>query len=131
MWWSANSEATVSANSVMRGSRSVLRRASIISIDHAFFHDEEHLFGLADIFRRVAGDGHDVGEFPGVQRTNLVLQAEKFGVGQGRGTQCIDGLHAEINHQVKFFGIAAMLIDGSVGAETDFYAFSQSVLKHL
>ncbi len=76
----ANSEATVSARSIIRDSRSALRRAAIISIDHTFFHDEEHLFGLADIFRGVAGDGNDVGKFAGIQRADFVLQAEKFGV---------------------------------------------------
>ncbi len=81
MWWSANSEATVLACSVIRGSWSALRRVAIISVDHAFLHDEEHLFGLTDIFHGVTWDGHDVGEFAGIQRADLVLQAEKFGVG--------------------------------------------------
>ena len=35
----------------------------IIPIDHAFFHHKEYLFGLADIFRGVVGDGHDIREF--------------------------------------------------------------------
>src|SRR6266478_8434183 len=96
MWRSANSEATVLACSVIRGSWSALRRAAIISVDHAFLHDEEHLFGLTDIFRGVTRDGHDVGEFAGIQRADLVLHAEKFGVSRGRGTQRIDGLHSEI-----------------------------------
>src|SRR6266851_10159213 len=43
---------------VIGDSRSALRSAAIIPIDHTFFHDEEHLFGLAHIFRRIAGDGH-------------------------------------------------------------------------
>src|ERR1700687_3301858 len=57
----------------IRDSRSATRRAAIISIDHAVFHDEEHLFGLTDVFERLALDSNDIRELAGFQRANLVL----------------------------------------------------------
>ena len=106
-------------------------RAAIVAINDAFFHDEEHLFRLPNIFSRIARNGDDIGEFSGVQRTDLILQREKFGIGDGCGTQRIDGLHTEINHQVELFGVAAVLINRGVGAEADLDALGQSMLKHL
>jgi hypothetical protein len=46
--------------------RSPLRGASFVSVDYAFFHHEEHFFGLADILDRVAGYGNDVRELTSV-----------------------------------------------------------------
>ncbi len=97
--------------------------------DGAFFHYEEDMFGLADVFERVAGDGDDVSEFAGFERADFVGEAEEFGVDGGAGAEGIDGLHAEINHLVKFFGVAAVRVDARVSAETDFYALRERPLE--
>jgi hypothetical protein len=44
----------------------------VIAEDYALFHDEEGVFGLADVLRGIAGDGDHVGKFPGFERANLV-----------------------------------------------------------
>ena len=47
------------------------------------------------------------------------------------GLQRINGLHAQIHHLVKLFGVASMRIDSGIGAKADLHAFRESVLKRL
>jgi hypothetical protein len=44
----------------------------IVPVNDAFLHDEENMFGLADIFDGVARDGYDVGDFTGLQRAESI-----------------------------------------------------------
>jgi hypothetical protein len=55
-------------------------RGSIVAVDHAFFHYEKCLFGLMDIFDRVAGDRDNVGELVRLQRPDLVRKSKELSV---------------------------------------------------
>ena len=48
----------------------------LVFVDDAFFHHEHHMFRLPDIFKGIAGYGHDVGGFSGFQRADLVGHPE-------------------------------------------------------
>src|SRR6202040_1293621 len=44
----------------------------LVFVDDAFFHNEDDVLRLPDIFDRVAGYSHNVGGFSGFQRADLV-----------------------------------------------------------
>src|SRR5580692_1697753 len=100
-----------------------------VLVNHAFFHNEENVFRLPNILERIAGNRHDVGELRGFQCTNLVGQAEEVCVGRGARFECIDRLHAQVDHLVEFFGVAAVAIDRGVSTQSDFHAFGHGTLK--
>jgi len=75
--------------------------------------------------------GNDVGEFAAFQCANLVGQAQQVGVRRSSRPQGIDRFHAEIDHLMKFFGIAAVGINRGIRAQPDPDAFGQRVLKYF
>ncbi len=100
-----------------------------VFVDYAFFHHKQDVFRQANILEGIAGNGHDIGELAGFERANLVRQAEQVSVSGGPGLQRGGWFHAEVDHLVKLFGVAAVGIDGGVRAEPDLYPFGQRALK--
>src|SRR5579884_1232934 len=80
----------------------------LLLIDDAIFHNKFDVFGNADVFERIAGNGNDIGEVAGLQSTDLILPAEELRAVEEIGLQGGDRRHAELDHQFEFAGLRAM-----------------------
>ena len=101
----------------------------LVFVDHALFHDEEDVLGLADVLERVAGHGDNVGEFVGFESADFVRDAKQIGIGGGASLESSGGLHTKIDHLVKLFRVAAMRINSGVRAQSDLDALGEGPLK--
>jgi len=101
----------------------------VITVDDAFFHDEEDVFSLADILQGIAGDRDNIGEFTGFEGADFVGQAQEIGIRGSSRLKRINGLHTKVHHLVKLFGVSPVGINGGVGAKSNLDAFGEGALK--
>ena len=89
------------------------------AVNHTLFHHEAEVLHLPDVLFGIAGAGDDIGEFAGFEGAGAVGHAEEFGIQGGAGLERVDGLHPQVDQQVKLLGVAAVGIDGGIGADDD------------
>src|ERR1700685_1609433 len=102
----------------------------VISIHYALFHHEQNTLRYFDVVERIAGDGDDVGEFTGFERSYLSLQPQEIGGRRGSRAERVSGSHAVGGHQDELERVVPMRINGGVGAERDFHAEGQRATHH-
>src|ERR1035437_495742 len=90
---------------------------SRLVIHHTLFHHKADFFHLPDVLLGIAGAGNDIGELAGFERAGAAGHAQEFGIQRSARLKRVDGLHPEVHQQVKFFGVAAVGIDGGIGAD--------------
>src|ERR1700746_3284211 len=71
-----------------------LMRRKRISNHSAALHHKSHTLQLADISNGIAGNGNQIGEFPGFDAANAVAPAQHFGRVAGDGKNHIESRHS-------------------------------------
>ncbi len=82
--------------------------------------------------KRIARDGHDVGELSRLQRAEPVGEAEELGGGRGAGPESRRRRHAERGPScVNSSAFRSVRVDCGIGAERDLHSLRERLPEHL
>src|SRR5207245_3107190 len=98
------------------------RRVQIVTQNLSALHHEFHALKFCDIGQRIPTYGHEIGEFPALDRTDGAIPSHHLRIHDGRSANNLGWSHPELDHVFEFLDLSTVGKRSHSSPETNFDA---------